>query len=324
MPSADLPLEQLRSFKPPVDEPADFDTFWAETISTARAQAQPAAFTAVDTGLALVDVFDVRFSGFGGERIAGWFILPKGIDRPLPAVVSYLGYGAGRGFGFERIEWAAAGYAQFVMDNRGMGASLNGSGDTSDTAASIGPQAPGYSTRGLLDPHSYVIRRLYTDGVLAVDAVASHPAVDTTRIAVAGLSLGGGTALAVASLRDDLAAALIDAPALCCPRRALQVVEGNTYKEIWWFLRTNRDRVDEVFRTLSYVDGANFATRASTPAFFSTGLMDPIVPPSSVFGAYNRYAGPKRMRAWEFNQHEAGGAHQFALQLGYLRNIFGP
>jgi cephalosporin-C deacetylase len=46
------------------------------------------------------------------------------------------------------------------------------------------------------------------------------------------------------------------------------------------------------------------------------------VPPSSVFGAYNRYTGPKRMQAWEYNQHEGGGAHQFKAQIDYLSEAF--
>lgn len=159
--------------------------------------------------------------------------------------------------------------------------------------------------------------------MLAVDAVTSHPAVDPRRVAVTGTSLGGASALAAAALHAGVAAALIDVPALCHPRHSIQVVEGNTYKEIWTFLRTNRHLVDQVFRTLSYVDGVNFAARAVAPAFFSAALMDPVVPPSGVFAAYNRYRGRKQMAVWEFNQHESGGAHLVARQMDYLRGLFG-
>ena len=40
-------------------------------------------------------------------------------------------------------------------------------------------------------------------------------------------------------------------------------------------------------RTLAYFDGANFARRASVPAWFSAALMDDICKPSTVFAAYN-------------------------------------
>ena len=60
-----------------------------------------------------------------------------------------------------------------------------------------------------------------------------------------------------------------------------------------------------MFRTLAYFDGRNFAARATVPALFSVGLEDQITPPSTVFAAYNEYAGPKEMRVWPFNGHDA-------------------
>ena len=37
MPESDLPLEQLRAYRPTLVEPTGFDDFWAETIARARA-----------------------------------------------------------------------------------------------------------------------------------------------------------------------------------------------------------------------------------------------------------------------------------------------
>ena len=78
-------------------------------------------------------------------------------------------------------------------------------------------------------------------------------------------------------------------------------------------------RVDEVFRTLSYFDGMQFAVRARCPALFSVGLMDDICPPRTVFAAYNHYAGPKDIRVWPFNQHEGGQSAQTLEKIGWLR-----
>lgn len=321
MPRLDLPLEELQAYLPERTEPVDFGDFWSRTLAESRAAASPPRFTQVDAGLTVFDTWDVSFSGFAGQPVAAWLVVPRGRRGPVPCVVQYLGYGSGRGLVFERLTWAAAGYAHLVMDNRGQGAGLGSRGDTADVSSSAGPHAVGYSTRGILDPEEFYFRRLYTDGVLAVDAARAHPAVDGGRVVVAGGSLGGGTALAVAALAEDLAGALVDVPALCHPRRAMEVVEGNTYREIWTFLRSNRDRADQVFRTLSYVDGMNFAVRAGTPALFSAALMDDIVPPSSVFAAYNHYAGPKDIRVWPFNRHEAGGPFQVAEQIAFLGGL---
>jgi cephalosporin-C deacetylase len=70
----------------------------------------------------------------------------------------------------------------------------------------------------------------------------------------------------------------------------------------------HRKSVERVFDVLSYFDGVGFASRAQAPAWFSVGLMDDIVPPSTVFGAYQAYAGPKKIEVWEYSGHEAGGA----------------
>ena len=41
-------------------------------------------------------------------------------------------------------------------------------------------------------------------------------------------------------------------------------------------------------------------------------------PPSTVFAAYNAWAGPKEIEAYEFNDHEGGEAFQQARQLAWL------
>ena len=62
-------------------------------------------------------------------------------------------------------------------------------------------------------------------------------------------------------------------------------------------------------RTLSYFDGAVLARRATAPALFSVGLMDQTCPPSTVYAAYNAWAGAdKRIVEYPFNDHEGGQA----------------
>jgi cephalosporin-C deacetylase len=154
-------------------------------------------------------------------------------------------------------------------------------------------------------------RRLVTDAVRAVDAAISNPLVDRTRIVVTGQSQGGGLALAVAGLgatgvAAPIRAAAIDVPFLSHWRRAIEVTDAHPYEELRRYLAIHRDREADVFRTLSYVDAVNFAARATAPALFSVGLRDDITPPSTVFAAYNHYAGPKDIRVWSYNGHEAG------------------
>jgi cephalosporin-C deacetylase len=271
-----------------------------------------------------VEMFDVTFAGYDGQPIKGWLLLPRERQEPLPCVVEYIGYGGGRGYPLEWLTWSSAGYAHLVMDTRGQG-SVWRHGDTPDLpTAGANPAHPGFMTQGVLDPQTYYYRRVFMDAVRAVETAASHPAVDASRIAITGGSQGGGITLAVSGLIPDAVAVVMpDVPFLCHYRRATEIIDTDPYSEITRYCEIHRDKVDTVFRTLSYFDGVNFATRASARALFSVGLMDNICPPSTVFAAYNHYAGAqKEIRIWRYNNHEGGGVHQEIERLKFLSGIW--
>ena len=318
----DLPLDQLQSFKPERGEPADFDAFWQTTLAEASVFPLDAQFAAVDAGLRLLDVFDVTFSGYGGQTIRGWFLSPRNSGGKIPCVVEYIGYGGGRGSPLNWLTWPAAGYATFVMDTRGQGSTWQ-PGDTPDPEpAGTNPHHPGFMTRGVLDPKTYYYRRVFTDAVRAIEAAMSHPVVDPERIAVNGTSQGGGITLAAAGLSPHVKVAMPDVPFLCNYRRATQLIDTLPYGEITNYLKVHRDKVEQVFKTLSYFDGMSFAARANASALFSVGLMDTICPPSTVYSAYNHYAGPRQISIYEYNNHEGGATFQAEARIAFLRSIW--
>ena len=322
MSQSDLPIEELRAYAPDLAVPADFAAFWASTLAEARHHSLAVSSTPVDTGLSVVDSYDVAYAGFGGTTIRAWLHLPARRSGPLPAVVEYVGYGGGRGLPHERFLFAAAGYAHLVMDTRGQGSTW-AVGDTPDPDATGAPFHPGFMTQGILDPATYYYRRVFTDAVRAVEAVRTMDAVDPTRIVVTGGSQGGGITLAVAGLVPDLAGALPDVPFLSDFPRAITFADADPYCEIVRYLKAHRDHVDRVAMTLAYFDVANLVRAASAPALFSVGLMDSICPPSTVYAAYNRYAGPKEIREYPFNEHEGGQGFHDLVKLRWLADHLG-
>ena len=318
----DLDLEQLKVYKPPRQEPADFDAFWQATLADARRHPLNPRFESVDYGLKTVESFDVTFAGYGGQPIKGWCLLPRHRPEPLPCVVEYIGYGGGRGFPLEWLVWSSAGFAHLVMDTRGQGSTWR-AGHTPDLRPDgSNPHHPGFMTDGVLDPKTYYYRRVFTDAVRAVEAARSHPAVDSTRLALVGGSQGGGIALAVSGLVPDVAAVMPDVPFLCHYRRATEISDAAPYSEIARYCMVHRDKIETVFNTLAYFDGVNFAVRAKARALFSVGLMDEICPPSTVFAAYNYYAGPKDIRLYHYNHHEGGQAYQTVEQIKFLAGLW--
>ena len=318
----DKPLEELVTYKPTRPEPADFDGFWQETLAQTRAHPLDARFEPVDYGLQTVETFDATFAGYGGQPVKGWFLLPRHRQGPLPCVVEYIGYGGGRGFPTDWLLWSSAGLAHLVMDARGQGSTWR-PGDTPDLQPDgSNPHHPGFMTDGVLDPKTYYYRRVFADAVRAVEAAYSHPAVDAMRIAVTGGSQGGGISLAAGGLEPAVKVIMPDVPFLCHFRRATEITDNMPYREIVAYCKVHRNKEEIVFKTLAYFDGMNFAARSQAHALFSVALMDETCPPSTVFAAYNHYAGPKQIKVYRYNNHEGGESFQAVEKIKFLKSLW--
>ncbi len=321
MPFPDLVHPAIDAYESAVTMPADFADFWAGTLAEARAIGGDVSMVPAETTLKLVDVFDVTFPGFGGHPVKGWLVLPKVREGKLPLLVQYVGYGGGRGFAHEQLHWAASGFAYFRMDTRGQGSGWS-TRATPDPVGSTS-QIPGLMTKGVLDRRDYYYRRVFTDGVRAIDALVGLDFIDAERIAVCGGSQGGGISLAVAGIDSRVKAVMPDVPFLCDFPRAVRTAGRDPYLEIVRFLAQHREKKEMVFETLRYFDGVNFARQSQAAALFSVALMDDICPPSTVYGAFKAYAGSdKTMVEYEFNNHEGGQVFQDREQMKWLAKRF--
>jgi cephalosporin-C deacetylase len=345
MPLFDLPLDQLRGYTSGVTAPFDLDSFWDRTIREAREFPLDAVFEPVDNYLTVIDTFDVTFAGYGGSPVKGWLHLPanRSAETRLPAVVQYAGYSGGRGLANQDTKWAQAGYAHFIMDTRGQG--YGGTvGETADPHPSAGGVAhAGLMTRGAGSREDYYYRRVYVDAFRAVEAAQSHPAVDPSKVVVAGVSQGGGITVAVAGLAagrlDGVIAALPDVPFLQDFPRAIDITPRGPYPEIAAFLGRHRERYEAMLAVLNYFDGVNLGRAATAPALFSAAQLDYICPPKTVFASFNPSgagagaaagtgsgadeAPAKDIEVYRFNNHEGGQEHHWIRQLQFLRKLLG-
>ncbi|WP_420114317.1 acetylxylan esterase [Pseudactinotalea sp.] len=303
----DLPLEQLRTYRHPRPAPAGLRGFWDETLATSRAAGGEVVAQRLAHPMRTLTVHDVTFPGFAGDPIRAWWLLPP---EARGVVVEFLGYGGGRGLPHERILWAAHGYGYLVVDSRGQGAIWN-AGDTPDPHGA-GASAPGMLTRGIESPETLYYRRLLTDAVRAVDAVAQLPGGADQPIAVVGHSQGGAMALAAAALHLGVTTAFARTPFLCGISRSVEATPEGPYTELGSYLATHRDRTEQALAVLDHVDVAHLVPWITCPTRVTVGLGDLICPPSGIFAAINAMDPAPDVTTWPYNGHEGGGAYDDA------------
>jgi cephalosporin-C deacetylase len=322
MPWFDLPEEQLKDYRTGTLEPDGLDRWWRARLDEARAAAREPAVTRYEAGTyAPVEVYDAEFSGAGGDRIKAWYLLPGGgMAAGTQTVVKFIGYGGGRGGPAEHLLLPALGYALLVMDTRGQGGRWT-TGATGDHADGwhAGPENANVMTRGIARPEDYYYTRLFTDAVRAVETACAL--TGAARVAVTGMSQGGGLALAAAGLVPDLVAVChADVPFLCDIQRGITMAPEAPYTEVPEFLAHQVDLIPAALDTLRYVDCALLARRITAQCLLSVGLMDGICPPSTVYAAYNEIRSGKDLSVHPFTGHEVPSAHT-ERQLRHLREF---
>ena len=299
MPLVDMPLEKLREYKPALTRRSDFGAFWSSVLKAAIAQPLNATFEPQDHAARGVRVCRVTYDGFEGGRIGGWYLEPEA-GGPHPALLVFHGYSGRAPTAAALLKWASQDLAVLAIDCRGQ------VGSSTDGAAYPGGHRPGFMTQGILSRETYYYRYVYADCVRAVELAAAQPAVDPSRIGVAGVSQGGGLGLATAALAADrVKFGAASVPYLCHFRRAADIAEM-PYREIADYVRAWPDRCDQVFETLSYFDNLNLADRTRARMLVSVGLADLICPPSTVFAVYNHMRCPKELVVYPFHGHEEG------------------
>ena len=298
VPSIDLPLEQLRAYVPQTIGPPDLDAFWEATLTSARSRPPELELGPEQPKLAGVTAHPVRFGGLDGAPIAGWLVRPDGAG-PFPGVVHYHGYGGRGARPLELYTMAAQGIAVLSMDCRGQ------DGDSPDIPPPAGGHHSGWLTRGLRNPQQYYYRYVYGDAVRAIDCLAALDGVDDRRLAVTGVSQGGGLSLAAAALSGRASFVWADVPFLCDFARAVGLADTLPYTEIPAFLRRHPELEQTAYRALSYFDVANLAPRVTCPVVVTVGLWDAVCPPSTIFGTFNRLSSAdKELVVFPYHGHE--------------------
>lgn len=315
MPSIDMPLDQLRQYRPSLYRESDFDQYWQTTVNEALRQPLHAELIPYDLPAKNLQCYAVRFDGFGGGRVAGWYVRPQQTGK-FPALMHYHGY-SGRGARpLDLLQFASQGMCVLSMDCRGQ------NGQSQDVSVAPEGHQMGWMTKGIRDPKSYYYRYVYADAVRALEVLAGREEVDETRIAVTGGSQGGALTLAAAALSERPILALADIPFLCDFKRAVAITPNGPYPEIALFLKAQPHLYEQAFRTLSYIDCMNLAPRIRCRTVICNCLWDDVCPPSTIYAAYHHMSCEKQIEIYPFHKHEVPYEHaetKFRLLAEVLR-----
>lgn len=303
MPVLDKPLTELRTYQGINPRPDDFDDYWDRAIAEMKSidhavELRPAKFKAH-----FAECFDLFFTGVKGARLHAKLLLPKKIDRKVPAVVQFHGYSMRAHDWADLLSYPARGYVTAFLDARGQG------GESQDVGGVRGNTLQGHIIRGLEQgPEHLLYRSIFLDCAQLAGLVMAMPEVDATRVGSYGASQGGALSIACAALEPRIARCATMYPFLSDYQRVWEMdLAKDAYHELRQFFRhfdPTHAQEKEWFRRLGYIDIQHLAPRIEAKTLMCCGLMDPICPPSSQFAAYNKIRAEKDVVIYPDYGHE--------------------
>ncbi|HHU23712.1 MAG: acetylxylan esterase [Bacilli bacterium] len=270
-----------------ISRQSDFFEKWAVWKSEVKALPKDIeSISETDTDYGYTKEF--YFTGVANTKVYGCLFLNKTKDAKKELIVLYHGLGAVIATeGYQQIAkyWLDEGYSVLGMDSRLQG------------GKTIDPNHYQYREYGLtafniLDPDNYYSKRLFQDALQLLEITESLPEIKSWPIYVTGGSKGGELSLFSASLSKKVSLCLCDIPSGCYLEGRIKGAHGS-YRELNKFIADHPEREEQVLKTVSYFDLANFASQIACPVLASVGSEDLICPPDFFYQAYRQIPSPK-------------------------------
>lgn len=263
--------------------PDDFRDFWREVAE--EAARIPLSFRREPSEHLgrfghRVDV--VHFTGADGLSLQGWLAYPEGARRE------------------QAFLWIPPYGRESLLPNRygtregfvSMSLNLHGLGAFHQEKYEI---ARGYFSEGVLDPRTWIFRRLIQHVLAALRVLQAQSEADEDRIGVMGMSQGGGLSIWSGALSPIVKAVCADMPFLGAMGFALnQTAYRYPLKEIVDAMADAPLGRERALYTLSYYDTMNVATLCEKPTLVTLGEKDPACRPVAVRAIFAALATPDK------------------------------
>ncbi|MEU0306396.1 acetylxylan esterase [Streptomyces cyaneofuscatus] len=307
------PDQLLQVPAPPA--PADFEAFWRDRYSRARAVDTRPVLGPVEEERDGVRIQGITYTSVGGVRLGGWLALPAEGPVRYGFVVGH-GYG-GRQEPGRDLPPPLPGAAAILPCVRGMGerGRVDGIPDLADE----------HVLYGIGSRESYVIGECVADLWCAASALteavpelagAGHPG--GPRLGYLGESFGGGLGALALPWESRFGAAQLTVPTFGNhPLRLTLPCTGSGEA-----VRAHHRAHPEVTGVLRYFDAATAAGRLELPTLVAAALFDPAVPPPGQFAVYNALAGERELQVLSAGHFPYRGMTAEAAELDANRTRF--
>ncbi|MCA9948559.1 MAG: acetylxylan esterase [Anaerolineales bacterium] len=307
--SFDYPLEELYSYSGLNPRPADFDSYWDDSLAEMHALNPQVEIIPADFQTEFAICSHLYFTGVGGARIHAKLWQPRRPAAQHPALLMFHGYSGNAGDWVSRLGYVARGFTVAALDCRGQG------GLSEDIGGVRGGTLHGHIIRGLddLDAKNLLFRNIFLDTAQLARIIMELPDVDANRVGATGGSQGGGLTLACAALEPRIKLAAPNFPFLCDYQRVWEMdLDEGAYAELRDYFRRfdpRHERETAVFTKLGYIDVQHLCSRIQAEILMAVALRDTICPPSTQFAAYNKITAPKQLAIYPDFAHEGLPGH---------------
>ena len=309
----------------PLEEPADFDEFWNKVKAELAAVPMKELERVDVSGKGSIKIYDIKVSCAGEKPVSGYLCIPKNAKpNSLPAIVSF--HGAGVRSSHKPVGYASNGMIALDINAHGI---VNGKPQKfyddlrkNYYYTTLDEKRPErYAHWNKHDRDLYYFKGMYMRLMRALEYIKSQPEWDGKHLIVTGGSQGGAQVLAACGLDKDITFARCTVPAQCDHSGCL-----GDRRSGWPALYNSvngKPKDPAVAKCAMYYDGAYFAKRVKCPIYFSTGFMDTVCPPSSVYAAYNNIpAGiEKAIQTTPTGGHSGPNNESGAALNKYVRSI---
>jgi cephalosporin-C deacetylase len=292
------------------------NAYWESALQACKDKPLQVQLAPSESVFPSVTVQKLSYLGYDDTPIYGWYMVPadKQSNKGLPCIVTFPGYTGDKGYPENYAAWLLLGYAVLAVDVRGQG------GETGNHMPEAAGSAKGWVSMGLTDKEHSYYQAITIDAIRAVDVALQLPAVDPDKIAVFGISQGGGLALLAGALHSSVAAIIADIPNMCHMDYGIMHSTGSL-TEIAQYVKRYPDQLGDVLEALAYFDMLNLASRIHAPVLMSVGWKDTVCLPETIYSVYNRLNTDKRIYDYSFNGHEVGEFHN-RERIQFLSSLF--